>query len=105
MRNKMGHWESSHRTQATIKKAVENEQLKDLFNKYKDIIYGVCKDKELVANTYMRLTYEFNEKNDFMQQWMRLYKKLKYIYALDQRFANIRYTQLTDNEADDLENQ
>ena len=103
MKNKTTwHWESYHRTQATIKKAVENEKVAKLFNDYKDIIYGVCKDKELVANTYMRLTYEYDENQDFMWQWMALYKKLKFIYGLDKKFENIRYEELT--ECADLEN-
>ena len=100
MRNKLGHWDEYHRAMATIKKAVANDKVNGLFNEYKDIIYGVCKDKDLVANTYLRLTYEYADNQDFMWQFMGLYKKLKYIKAMDAKFEAIRYTELTEKEAD-----
>lgn len=101
MKSKLGHWSDYHRTMATIKKSVENEKVNVLFNEYKDIIYGVCKDTDLVANTYLRLTYEYVENQDFMWQFMALYKKLKFIKSMDEKFEAIRYTELTEN----LENQ
>jgi hypothetical protein len=57
------------------------------FEKYKEIIYGVCKDVEVVTETYMRLTNEYIEEQDFMQQWMRMYKKLKLIKLIDNQRA------------------
>jgi hypothetical protein len=108
MKNKNLKWDAAKRTMALIHKAKENQPLNDAFEKYMDIIYGVCKDVEVVTETYMRLTNEYDEDIDFMQQWMRMYKKLKLIKLIDNQRAAATWVPLVEaqikEEKDSLEN-
>ena len=98
--NKLIKWDKYKRVEASLKKAQVNDELKDQFKQYKKIIMDVCKDKEMVNNTYIRLTYEFNPNLDFMTQFMGLYRKLKAIAKIDQRNEEITWVELLENQVD-----
>lgn len=80
-------WDNFRRSMSVIKHSKQNDVVKAQFENYMDIIYGVCKDVELVTETYMRLTNEYTEKQDFMAQFMALYRKLKRIKLIDAQKA------------------
>lgn len=92
--NKNLKWDEYKRSMAVIKKAKKNDVVKALFEKYMVIIYGVYRDRELVTETYMRLTNEYNENQDFMQQFHALYRKLKLIKLIDNQKAAATYIPL-----------
>lgn len=112
--NKNLKWTNEKRSMALIKKAKRNDVVKALFEKYMVIIYGVYRDRELVTETYMRLTNEYNENQDFMQQFHALYRKLKLIKLIDNQKAAATWIPLleaqikkddgNDDEYDGLEN-
>lgn len=87
MGNSTLKWDSAKRSMALIKKAKKNDVVKALFEQYMEIIYGVCKDVELVTETYMRLTNEYVDTQDFMTQFMAMYRKLKRIKLIDAQKA------------------
>ena len=96
--NKLLKWDEYKRSMAAIKKAKKNEMVNKYFEAYKDIIFGICKDVELVNETYMRLTNEYDPNIEFMEQYMKLYRKLKYIKLLDQRNATKLWIPILENQ-------
>ena len=98
--NKLLKWTKEKRVEASLKKAKENEELNRQFMAYKKIILDVCHDWEMVNNTYIRLTYDYNPKVDFMDQFMGLYRKLKAIDRIDKRNEEITWVELLENQID-----
>ena len=93
-------WDNYKRSMSVIKKARPNTDVKAMFEQYQGIIYGVCKDVELITETYMRLTAEYNENQEFMQQFMAMYKKLKRIKMVDMQKAAATWIPLLENQVD-----
>ena len=98
--NKNLKWTEEKRTMAAIKKSKQNNALNEQFEQYKDIIYGVYRDVELVHNVYLRMTVEYDERQDFMQQFAKLYKKLKRIKMIDMQKAASTWIPLLENQVD-----
>ena len=98
--NKNLKWTDEKRTMAAIKKAKENNTVNEQFEKYQRIIYGVFKDVELVHNTYLRLTAEYDENQDFMWQFAAMYKKLRRIKMIDMQKAAATWIPILENQVD-----
>lgn len=93
-------WDNYKRSMSVIKKSMENTDVNAMFEKYRGIIYGVCKDVEVVTETYMRLTTEYNENQEFMQQFMAVYKKLRRIKMIDMQKAASTWIPILENQID-----
>ena len=92
----MNKWDQYKRTTSIIKQSTANKEVNRLFEANKKIIMDVCHDHEIVNNTYLRMTYEFNPKLDFLSQFITLYRKLVTINKIDVRNEEINRINIDD---------
>lgn len=108
-------WGSYNRKEVNISKATYNSAVNALMEKhYKQLHSQLVKseqDQDTFNDTFLKLTYNYNPEQDFIEQFKYYFKLLKGAYYRDDRIANyfltfsdvpdISYTPDTDIEIRD----
>lgn len=76
-------------------KTKENKLVDSLFKKHYSYLSERCVDYDVFIDTYMKMTYCYDEKIDFVNEFIRIYKSLKYRYIrLDNEVKKISIDKL-----------
>ena len=91
-------WSCYKRKQCNIQKAVYNDEVNRLMNKHYKQLYSLVKreqDQDTFNDTFLKLTYNYNPEQDFIEQFKYYFNLLKGAYYRDQKVANY-YLSFTD---------
>lgn len=76
-------------------KTRENKLVDFLFQKHYTYLLSKCRDYDIFIDAYMKMTYCYDEKIDFVSEFIRVYKSLKYRYVrLDNEVKKISIDKL-----------
>lgn len=89
-------WSSYNRKEVNISKATYNSAVNALMEKhYKQLHSQLVKseqDQDTFNDTFLKLTYNYNPEQDFIEQFKYYFKLLKGAYYRDDRIANYYLT-------------
>ena len=90
MKNQINNWNSYKRKQCNINKAVRNDSVSSLVQQNYRMLHIKLKvkDESLFNDTYLKLTYNYNPEQDFIEQFTYYYNLLKGAYYRDDKVSN-----------------
>lgn len=87
---------SYRRKQVNISKAIYNDAVNFLMNKHYTKLYSELvrsrQDQETFNDTFLKLTYNYNPEQDFMEQFKYYFRLLKGAYYRDDKIADYYLT-------------
>lgn len=97
----INNWDSYRRMQVNIQKAIPNEVVSQLLTKHYRYLHSLLvkqlADEDIFNDTYLKLTYNYNSKVDFIDQFKYYFSLLKGAYYRDNKVTNWLVTYIEDN--------
>lgn len=96
------NWDNYRRMQVNIEKSQCNPTLNNLFVQHYQQLHSQLiqseLDEDIFNDTYLKLTYNFNSKQDFIEQYKYYFKLLKGAYYRDSKVTNYLVTPIGDRD-------
>lgn len=86
------NWDSFKRQQVNIEKGVSNNKVCQLLNLHYQTLHRKLvitnEDEEIFNDTFIKITYKYNEDEDFVEQYIYYFNLLKGAYKRDNKVYN-----------------
>lgn len=101
------NWDKYRRKTNNIKKSEYNSEVSQLLSQHYKYLYSLLvkreDDKDIFNDTFLKLTYKYNQDKDFIDQFKFWFGRLKGEYYRDDKVTNYYVTDIEDRDFPEIE--